>query len=98
MTKQLEPIRATTHGVANTARRTSCISTLLLALLCSPLAFANHPDPLPDFVTTANLQYGVGYTSNSPYVCMSPAPGDDLNFIPDDIAIDMAAALDGNGS
>jgi len=100
MTKLLNGIRTLPHILLSThtvAR--SCIGAMVVGLTCSLPAHADHPDPLPNSFFTSTFGYRLGYTSQNPYNCSTePQADDDGNFVPDDVAHDMADALDRGGS
>jgi hypothetical protein len=78
-------------------RSIRCAGSTLPILLCSLAARADHPFPLPNWVVTPDLEYAVTYTSEHPYGCVIPGPGDDGNFVPVEVARDVANALDRGG-
>lgn len=76
-------------------KRLLIIIVLLLAL--TPLLVtASHT--LNDIINTPNFSYAVNYTNDNPYNPAAPMPGDDLHYMPDAQAQNMANALNNNNA
>ncbi len=69
------------------------VATLMVWQTAIPSARANHPSPLPDTMNTAANNYTINFTNDNPYNPAAPAPGFDMNFMPDAQAQNMANAL-----